>query len=394
MEDEDSALLTALLDTLEADDALQSILPHSETDVLPQKRVVSSKRARDKSSSTRQKEEITSLRAEVDDLERLRKRLRQAHGRRLAVSVAQQELASMWKAIADRQRGLRAKAEKENARLHAQIDNQFRDGRDVTAVLCADLSDSFVTLSFKGNTKVAGTRARQEHLYKQTHVAFTDPCFSDGSKTFRDFKIIDDDGMATIIGGREGWTSPFTANELDRALWATLRRDSTWRDGDYVTELEVTDDSVVVTLESIAATQGDVILGKFQSKIVIRRFQESPDAPSVYISCFYAEPMPSDGSAEQLTAYEIMWYRIREISTGEDVTLAPISQLQASRRLCIDCSGSPPSSRKETLEIVTEFALEALRRDAESIQELVEHELVRSSASSPPVYSSELQLIE
>ncbi|TMW59888.1 hypothetical protein Poli38472_004957 [Pythium oligandrum] len=379
MEDEDAALLAALLDSLETDAALQSILPQSEIDVIPVGKAPSTR----KSTAKRQKEEIESLRAEVEDLERLRKRLRDAPGRHMTISTAQRELATMWEGIARRQRDFRAKAEARNARLRAEVDDQFNKGRDVAAVLGANLGQQPVRLSFIRDINFTDTRAKLEHLYTHTHVAFVDAKFSDGTN-FRDFRVADNNGMGSIINGEDSWTSPFSVAELDRAMWNIICSKSTWQDAEHTMELNIIDDTVVVT-HPIKVVQNNVVVGKFQSKVVIRRFQERSDSPGVYVTCFYAEPMPSDDfmiPPEHLTAYEIAWYRIREISVGEASTLSSCSQFQTSRRFYIDCSGSPPFSRKETLEIVTEFTLHDLIKDAEEMQQLLEHELVRSSANS------------
>ncbi|TMW59890.1 hypothetical protein Poli38472_004959 [Pythium oligandrum] len=366
--------LAALLASIDADDALQTLL--YEVDAYAHE----TEKPKRKTSAKRQKEEITRLRAQVEDLERLYKRLESAQAHQPVGPAAQRELTSMWEAIAHRQCALRARTEAENAKLHKQIEEVLHRGHDVPSVLSNEVyprtCQSLDTMSAMWtHSNVSDTRVRLERLYAQRHEAFVDSCFSDGSLEFC-AQTIGKGEMGSAIDRRHGWTAPFPARKLDQALWEVMCRHTTSQGTDVTTKHEVEGDTISVMHQSVVVQNYDVF-GKFRSELVIRRFQETPDDLSVYVSCFFAEPLQAH--ANHFTAYEIMWYRVREVPNS---SLSPFSQLQTSRHVYLDCSGSPPSSRKETQEVLTEFTLREIKRDSEWIRELLEHELVRASALS------------
>ncbi|TMW59891.1 hypothetical protein Poli38472_004960 [Pythium oligandrum] len=366
-EEDDSDTLRealALIDALESDDgplltgASSADLCHADSiQVASNSKPVKRQNAASKSGLLRDKEEIQALRQQLKELQHKLETLQALEMDGKGPLITTRRLASMYKAMAKRQRRSLQRAEVDNARRRQQVDIQLRathncltNGQSNTL---PQTLRSVPTQAIVSDTSTQPARSiRLEDLYRYTDAAFSASCFSDGSENFRFTQVLDENEMTKIVEIYDGWVVPFSADVTDRALWHFLSERSYWEESAYDLRFEKNGDSATAEYRATAGV-GRLLLGGYQDTYSMQRFPSSTTAPSIIISSFIADSIETSEQTPSVSVYELAWLRVQDmrvIVKGEETWFA---RVHSSCRTRIDGGALPPSGRQTKLEAVT-----------------------------------------
>ncbi|TMW59884.1 hypothetical protein Poli38472_004953 [Pythium oligandrum] len=331
-----------------------------------------------KSSLGRMKVEIRQLRDHVRDLERILEEMKANEAIRSNPVNEKRCLEVMWEAMALRQKRSVKRAELENSRLRHKVQHQFLAAhhfltsvqRGTTLMSSSDLDNAF-------SSRQLEVGIRPEDLYHNTSAGFSAPYFLDGSNIFNHANVQEGE-MATTVEIHDSWVVPFSLQAADNAVWTFLSQRIYWEDSYYDLATESTDHSVNLRFRAHENAEY-LFLGGFEGDIKIHRFPSEDGQSSIITLLFLATPVtwtrhPVLGTV----VYEVGWVRVQDAGSGQST---PLTRIQSSRRMHIDCGAVEPSQRRQALQTVAEYALVDMKTEFIYRQDMIENILNAGDAS-------------